>query len=139
MANLKHLSRDAHIRGIVQKHMAALSREIAKELTQPLLDHWGLVHEALGSELDVPEASAIDVAVMPKTLLFDRHTRQWVCPRCGRYSDLRRRSVTAHLRSCDAPMPVAGKRIDLRALNERLRAKHRKPQTRRTRQAQKKS
>jgi hypothetical protein len=123
MSNPKHLSQDARIRGLVQKHITALSQEIATELTQPLLEHWGL---ALALPGDTPDAETIPEAAVPKALLFDRKTRQWVCPRCGRYADLRRRSVTTHLRFCDVPVPVTGARIDLRAWQAQHRAANRK-------------
>jgi hypothetical protein len=123
MPNPKHLSQDVRIRGIVQKHMTALSQEIAAELTHPLLAHWGLAHVEPG---DTPDAEGVPEAAVPKALLFDRKTRKWVCPRCGRFSDLRRRSVTAHLRFCDVPLPAAGKRVDLRAWQAQQRAANRK-------------
>jgi hypothetical protein len=117
MSNPKHLSQDARIRGIVQKHVTALSQEIAEELAQPILEHWGLTHVTPD---DTPEDGVVPEVAVSKALLFDRKTRKWFCPRCGLFSDLRRRAVTTHLRFCAAP--VAGKRIDLRALNAQLRA-----------------
>ena len=122
MPSPKHLSQDGRIRSIFQKHVAALSREIAQELTQPLLEHWGLTHEALSDALSAakPVTEPVAEPVAPKALLFDRKTSQWVCPRCGQFSDLRRRAVTTHLRFCTAP--IEDRRIDLRALNAHLRA-----------------
>jgi len=134
MLDLKRLSQDARIRGIVQKHVAALSQEIAVVLTQSLLAHWGLAYVEPGDVPDVPDTPDVpdvpDAEPVPETatskaLLFNRKTRKWVCPRCGRFSDLRRRSVTAHLRSCDVPLPAAGKRVDLRTLNAHRRTKNR--------------
>jgi hypothetical protein len=98
----KNMSADPRIRGIVQKHMEALSREIAKELTQPLLEHWGLTYEDLATPVAEPTPGVTSEPVSPMALIYDGATRRWVCPRCRRYSDLRRRSVTTHLRFCDA-------------------------------------
>jgi hypothetical protein len=103
MSSLKRLSRDVRIRELVQKHMTALSHEIAQELTQPLLEHWGLLSETLDEH-----APALPVTAMQplKALLYDNATKLWTCPQCGRFTDPRRRSVTAHLRFCDAPVAV---------------------------------
>jgi hypothetical protein len=127
MANLKHLSTDPRFRDIVQKHMTALSREIAQELTQPLLAQLGLTLEDLGA---TPSAEPVPVPITPPewtgstALLYDAKTRRWTCPRCRRYSDLRRRSVTTHLRFCDA-VPATQVEI-LPSLKKALR-KSRKP------------
>jgi hypothetical protein len=104
MPNPKHLSHDARIRSIVEKHVTALSREIAQVLTQPLLDSWGLVDTpvepppALVPEPppDAPEPHG------STALIYDAKARKWTCPRCLRFADLRRRAVTTHLRFCEA-------------------------------------
>jgi len=106
MANLKNLSADPRIRSIFQKHLSALSREIAQELTQPLLEQWGLTNEDLG----LPGGPVVDTTtvtpIVPAALIYDSKTKRWMCPRCRVFSDLRRRSVTAHLRFCKAEAPV---------------------------------
>lgn len=110
MANLKNLSADPRIRGIFQKHLSALSREIAQELTQPLLEHWGLTQEDLGLAGDGPIVDTTAEPIVPAALVYDAKARRWICPRCRVFSDPRRRSVTAHLRFCKAepaaPVPT---------------------------------
>lgn len=101
MANLKNLSSDPRIRGIFQKHLSALSREIAQELTQPLLEHWGLTNEDLGL-VGGPVVDTTAEPIVPAALVYDAKARRWICPRCRVFSDPRRRSVTAHLRFCKA-------------------------------------
>ena len=101
MSNLKYLSQDSRIRGIVQKHMDALSHEIAQELTQPLLEQWGLTRDDLAAVTAVPPET-ISEPVVPKALLYDKRSRLWICPRCEHFANLIRRSVTTHLRFCTA-------------------------------------
>jgi hypothetical protein len=105
MSNLKDLANTPRVRGIIQKHMEALSREIAQELTRPLLEQWGLTREDL-SESDTEAPSVRPEPIVPKALLYDKRSRTWICPRCIRFSNPNRRSVTTHLRFCTAEPPV---------------------------------
>ena len=89
-----------------EKHVTALSREIAQVLTQPLLDAWGLTDTPIVEPAPPPR----DDRMPPKppephsatALVYDAKTRKWTCPRCLRFADLRRRAVTTHLRFCEA-------------------------------------
>lgn len=108
------------IRSIVQRHVEALGRDLAQELTQeltqPLLQRFGLTVEDVVTVPDVitTEATAPPVAepIGSTTLSYDPRTRRWVCPRCRKFSDTRRRAVTTHARFCDGvpeprPTPAA--------------------------------
>lgn len=101
---------DARVRSIVQKHLTAMSREIAEELAQPLLERFGMSIDDFVIEVS-PAATA--PATEPVTdpgstaLIYDARQRQWICPRCRRFADLRRRSVTTHMRFCTATPEVA--------------------------------
>lgn len=88
------------IRSIIQKHVEALSRELAQELaqelTKPLAERWGI---------NFAEAAPAANATLPESLptpalVYDARTRRWGCPKCAMFSDLRRRSVTTHMRFC---------------------------------------
>ena len=87
--------------------MEALSREIAQELTQPLLEQWGLTQADLEAPSDIaPNGAAPSEPITPRALLYDKRSRMWTCPRCERFSNVIRRSVTTHLRFCTAaPKP----------------------------------
>jgi hypothetical protein len=99
------------IRSIIQKHVESLSRELAQELaqelTKPLADRWGINLAEAG-----PAAIATSLEPLPATLVYDARTRRWGCPKCAMFSDLRRRSVTTHMRFCTgtgATAPSASK------------------------------
>jgi len=97
-----------YIHSIIQKHVEACTREIAgvltQELTQPLAERFGL--------------SAADIAAVPTgddappdrhrttRLVYNASTRRWTCPQCLTFTDVRRRAVSAHLRSCTALPPA---------------------------------
>jgi hypothetical protein len=103
MSNLK----DVRVRGIIQKHVDALSREIARELMQPLFEQWGLSEEDAATIVAVPPAPAnLPEPVVAKAPIYDKRSRQWVCPHCKRFSGLNRRSVTTHARFCTAMEPA---------------------------------
>jgi len=111
MSNIKGLSTDPRFRSIVQKHLRALSDEIAHELTQPFLEQWGLTRDDLAEPPDITTNEPPE-PIVPAALIYDPVTRRWRCPRCRRFSDTRRRSVTAHLRFCKtdpAPLPPRAK------------------------------
>jgi hypothetical protein len=90
MSNYKRLQ---NVRSIVERHVAALSRELAEELTRPLLE------QLLAGEAPV-EIAPVTVSSAEKSPLYDRATRKWHCPRCT-VADLRRRAVTTHMRFCE--------------------------------------
>lgn len=101
--NVKQMMANPRIRDIFKKHLNALSRDLGQELTQPLLVDWGISREDVG----LPEDVATTQPIVPASLIYDTKTRRWTCPRCREFSDLRRRSVTAHLRFCKAePAPT---------------------------------
>lgn len=125
--NLKNLARDPRLRGIVKKHIDALSRDLAEELSQPLLDQLGLTPEDLVAPIATTTPS-VAAPVAPKALLYDKRSRSWICPKCELFSNPERRSVTTHLRFCTAAPKV----------QTTVGQKPQKPKTRR-RQAKKKS
>lgn len=120
MTTIKNLSSvDPRIRSIVQKHLraarSAISEEIARELTEPLLEQWGLTREDLAVPYnEVPEVAQAREPVTSATLIYDSATRRWVCPRCRNFSNIHRRSVTTHLRFCTSAPALAPPRAKRR-------------------------
>lgn len=113
------MSDPKRIQSIIQRHVEALSRDLAQELSlelaKPLLDRWGFtVADAIAvRDVTAPEATpAVSEPVGPTALSYDPKTRRWVCPRCRKFSDTRRRAVTTHMRFCDGtpePQPAVAK------------------------------
>lgn len=90
------------IQDIIQKHVESLARELAQELTQPLVDRFGFT-AAVAAQTD----SALTEPHGP--LAYDARTRKWVCAKCHTFSDVRRRAVTAHMRFCPGVFKLAPK------------------------------
>jgi len=100
------------IQSIIQKHVEAAGREIAavlaQELTQPLVERFGISTEAADAHVD-------SAPIEPSgPLVYDARTRKWVCTKCHTFSDVRRRAVTAHMRFCPGAPKLAPKQVPRR-------------------------
>lgn len=106
-------TKSERIQGIIQRHAEALSRDLAQELTQelvqPLMERWGIT---VADVVAVPDVTTAEATAPPApseplsstALAYDARSRRWLCPRCRKFSDTRRRSVTTHLRFCDGTL-----------------------------------
>jgi len=73
---------------LVRAHVETLAREIAEEMAGAIL----------GKMKESDEGAPVDETLtMP---FYDPRTKRWFCPHCSDFSDLRRRAVTTHMRSC---------------------------------------
>lgn len=91
------------IHSIIQKHVELLARELAQELTQPLVERFGGITAAVDVQADAGPSEPSGPPV------YDSRSRKWICPKCHAYSDPRRRAVTAHARFCQGPIKLAPK------------------------------
>jgi hypothetical protein len=95
------MSDPKRIQSIFQRHVDALARELAQELTQPLADRFGIsLTEAVAPVVTAPSTVATAVPLTNASLIYDPRARKWGCPKCRAFSDLRRRAVTTHMRFC---------------------------------------
>jgi hypothetical protein len=113
MMTIKNLSSaDPRIRDIVKKHLraarSAISEEIARELTEPLLEQWGLTREDLATPYnEVPEAAQAREPVTSATLIYDFDNADRPSDESQNFSNIHRRSVTTHLRFCTSAPALA--------------------------------
>lgn len=92
------------IHSIIQKHVELLARELAQELTQPLVERFG---SSFPEVVDVQADAGPSEPSGPP--VYDSRSRKWICPKCHAYSDPRRRAVTAHARFCSGPPKLTTK------------------------------
>jgi hypothetical protein len=112
---------NAQLETIFEKHITALTDELAKVLLQLVLDQLRRPAWHVTQVAPAPEQAQRHVhAAKPlneMAALYDGETRKWRCPHCNNFSDLRRRAVTTHMRSCEgggvpqAPMPPASVKL----------------------------
>lgn len=104
---------DPRLHAIVSRRLMAISQEIAQHLTAMSQEITQALAQSAVSMFETDGAPPIMTSppepIVPAALLYDAVTRRWCCPRCRGFSDIRRRAVTAHLRSCVLPAPAAKK------------------------------
>lgn len=97
---------DSRVRSIVQRHLNEMSREIAQELAQPLLDRFGLTLDDLNVAVEIAPAVSTQEPMATGLPLWDKRSHGWLCPRCRQFSSMGRRAVTTHMRFCKATPPT---------------------------------